>query len=556
MEKIKSQLVIFILIILLAQFVAKSQISTNELPISFSYVSEVFQTNERMLKTMSQIDLETLSLEDKIDEKLGIPPRFGYPHEVDFTLENSGIWFDLPNGDKLWKLEIYCPGALSINLLYDKFWLPEGAKFFVYSSDKKHHIGAFTSNNNFGSKEELRGFATGLIYGERIVLEYYLPNEVLEQGVISVSHIVQGYRYINVFNNFDDNKKKGDAFQAGFKQSDTCHININCPAGQNWQKEKRAIAMIIVGIGNRWCTGSLINTTANDMRPYFLTADHCLFSNGSKADALYNPLLDHWSFYWHYESPGCISPLTDPINVNLSTVGATVIANALNDSLTDFALLRLSDDPIHKKGVRPYYLGWDRRPVPEFTNGVGIHHPNGDVKKISNSFQIFNYSQTIHWSNGAVSIPYTHWRADFNSGSMQGGSSGSPLLNNKGNIIGQVHGGAPVTCNTNYYAYYGRLSVSWVGRMNQFYRLSHHLDPIGFGSTTIEVLNGKNYCNETTISRVISQNEYVKCDNIIITNTRVMAGRKLTVETLNLNIGTDFVVEEGAEFEVIIFNTP
>jgi len=38
------------------------------------------------------------------------------------------------------------------------------------------------------------GFATGLVYGDKVVLEYYLPNEVKEVGIISISGIVHGYR--------------------------------------------------------------------------------------------------------------------------------------------------------------------------------------------------------------------------------------------------------------------------------------------------------------------------------------------------------------------------
>jgi len=206
-----------------------------------------------------------LQQEDKEDEEKGIPPRFGYRHKVKYDLTNSGVWYTLPNGDKLWQLEIHCPEALSINLLYDKFWLPKGAKYFVYSQDKKHTLGAFTSINNKGGKEDIQGFATGLVYGDKITLEYYQPRGVLEEGVISVAYVVHGYRYIHLF----------ESTEAGYEDSGGCQVNINCSEGQNWQAEKNAVAMILVN-GYRYCTGSLINTSTNDFIPYFLTADHCL----------------------------------------------------------------------------------------------------------------------------------------------------------------------------------------------------------------------------------------------------------------------------------------
>jgi hypothetical protein len=130
-----------------------------------------------------------------------------------------------------------------------------------------------------------------LVYSDRITLEYYLPSDVKDTGVISVAYVVHGYRYILLPGNE----------RAGYGESlSGCHININCTQGQNWQNEKNAVAMILVD-GYRVCTGSLINTTALNNHPYFLTANHCL----DDYDAVDNnsPNLTHWSFYWHYESP-------------------------------------------------------------------------------------------------------------------------------------------------------------------------------------------------------------------------------------------------------------
>lgn len=53
-------------------------------------------------------------------------------------MTNAGNWTVLTNGDKLWTMEISSPNALSINLLYDKFWLPEGTSLFLYSKDKNN----------------------------------------------------------------------------------------------------------------------------------------------------------------------------------------------------------------------------------------------------------------------------------------------------------------------------------------------------------------------------------------------------------------------------------
>ena len=133
--------------------------------------------------------------------------------------------------------------------------------------------------------------------------------------------------------------------------------------------------------GNYKGSGSLINTTANDARPLFLTANHCM--KYANKDAEGDSILTSWLFYWHYESPGCTS--TDPL-FKKSTSGATLIAN---DSTSDFALLRLTENPKDGLNITPYYLGWDRTGNPG-TGGVGIHHPRGDIKKITTDRLIFS----------------------------------------------------------------------------------------------------------------------------------------------------------------------
>ncbi|WP_371327234.1 trypsin-like serine peptidase [Tannerella forsythia] len=451
-------------------FSAKAQISTNEEPISFQEKT-VFRSPSQDIRTMPALNMNIIEQEDVSDEANGIPPRFGYPHKVSFNMQNSGYWQELSNGDKLWQLTVRCSQALSINLLYDKFWLPEGSKFFIYTTDRKHSIGAFTSVNNKGDRSNVQGFATGLLYGDEITLEYYQPRQVNEQAIISVAYVVQGYRYIQL-----------PWGTRNLGSSGSCQVNVNCPEGQGWQQEKNAVALILVN-GNRYCTGSLINTTANDNRPLFLTADHCLGGWGNnyvKYDAINNSNLSHWSFYWHYEAPGCNTTSTEP--PILSTSGATVVSN---NSVSDFALLRLTEDPRNRQGVTPYYLGWDRSGN-SGTGGVGIHHPSGDVKKIAT----LNNPPNNNW-NGNTNFWSHYWNETPNGYSVtEGGSSGSPLINSNHHVIGQLYGGSDINCSApeQDIAAYGKFSVSWTGNgaTDSRRRLRDWLDPQGTNPQTLE----------------------------------------------------------------------
>ncbi|MCL2683258.1 MAG: hypothetical protein FWE63_07250 [Bacteroidales bacterium] len=556
---------------------ANAQISTREVPPGFKYD---FGKEQMPVMIMPAIDILKLQAEDKEDEQLGIPPRFGFRHSVNINLLDAGYWHTLENGDKLCQLTIVCPDALSINLLYDKFWLPEGAKFFIYSQSKRHHIGAFTDFNNKGTKDAATGFATGLVYGNTVVLEYYQPKDCTEKAIISISGIVHGYRYILPKYGYGTVPGNDSIFNIGFNQSCKYQVNINCSEGNNWQNEKRAVALILVN-GVRNCTGALINNTHTKFHPYFLTAHHCLW--GSE-DAIHNPNLDHWMFYWNYELPpnpnDCNDTNSTPIEpLAFSTSGAKVLANN-NEIISDFALLELTQDPMyftnHTPSYFPYYLGWDRTGDPG-TGGVGIHHPNGDVKKIATHNQT---PQSYSTSGSGPNYWMLYWMQTQNGHSItEKGSSGSPLINSSRHIIGQLRGSDGGNCSNpaDKYSYYGKFSVSWTGSSNPNTphwdyrrRLNYWLDP----NNTAYILDGLDACETTNFtSPTVNTNDIVTGCNINAQNVTVQSGATLTLKaTNNINLqsviikpgsklilqanekivfGPGFKVELGGKMEII-----
>ena len=533
--KIKMKRIIFLKILVgLITNITYAQLSTNELPISFAYYDINYSGK---IYEQDKLDLDKIYDEDLQDEKDGLPPRFGYKHRVNYTLDNSGEWITLDNGDRLWRLEIYCPDALSINLLYDKFWLPDNAKMFVYSADKKQTIGAFTSANNKGTKEELRGFATGLIYSDRIFIEYYVPQSVNDTGIISLAFVVHGYRYMSIPSDFSED----------FGTSESCEVNINCQEGMSWQNEKRAIALIIIE-GNRRCTGALINTTANDNRPYLLTADHCIGESHSP-EAF--PDLDDYTFIWNYESPSCDSPEIMPTDY-YTTSGATLLATQDRFSSSDFALLRLNEDPKELSNYQPFYLGWDRGLYSSTVGAVCIHHPKGDVKKISTSN-----------TNIVVDNNFKYWRAywaqtENGFGITEGGSSGAPLLNANRYIVGQLLGVDIQTnnpCNyADYYSIFGKLNVSWlgVGTVSNYHKLQPWLDPNNTGATTLDGIGNVSCQNGNTLLTNHLENDLTISTPYFATGlVYINSGVTLTLtSTLRMAPGSRIIVRPGAKLIV------
>jgi len=432
-------------------------------------------------------NLTNIEEEDLINDQLQGAVRYAYPVHVNYTLENSGVWHQLEDGSKLWQLKVTIPYALSTNTYYDDFWLPEGAKFFVYSEDTKQSIGAITSDFVGGSKEKPIEFATAIIYGENVVYEYYHPAYIKEEPIITINRIDYGYRYIN--NPFSSNLR-------GFGDSGDCQVNINCiPEGDNWQMEKHAVARVSIKfpLGTGWCSCALINNTSNDNTPYILTANHCLrepiFPFDYNYDAIENPDMQQSVFYWEYECPGCTNGLTEP--VLLTTTGATVVANSTYGpnmiADIDFALLKLNvtQDPKNIPGVTPYYLGWDYSVNPDINSGVGIHHPKGDVKKIS------TYSQPLQTHN----LYYFQWKVYFtetpNGFSVpEANSSGSPLINNNRYVIGHLkssNNNNPCLEPEDAFYGYSKFHYSWFGFENiPERRLKDWLDPLNLNPTTLD----------------------------------------------------------------------
>ena len=103
-------------------------------------------------------------------------------------------------------------------------------------------------------------FSTGLIYGETVTFEYYQPETVREEAIISIARIDYGYRYVN--NPYTPRTRP-------FNDSGDCQVNVNCPEGANWRMEKDAIAriMVVSDYGSGWCSCSLVNNTNNDNTP-------------------------------------------------------------------------------------------------------------------------------------------------------------------------------------------------------------------------------------------------------------------------------------------------
>lgn len=422
-----------------------AQVSAGGTPVSFS---KTFLGDAVPVVAMEPLDVATLIAEDETGNVKGNAFRFGKDIDVDLNLNNAGLWQTLKNGDRVWRLGIQSRGAYSINLIFSDFFMPEGAKMFVYNADKSMVIGAFTSFNN----KEHGKFSTTVVEGDHIIIEYFEPAAVRNQGRIAVNKVIHAYR--NIF----FGKRNGEA--RDFGDSGSCNNNVNCPVSAGWENQVNASLLYLLANGTRVCSGAMLNNVRQDGKPYFLSANHCYSGDWAT-----------WIFMFNYQSPTCSPNQNGPTNQTVS--GSTLRARSSN---SDFMLFELSVTPPLSYNV--YYAGWSNLNVAP-TSAVGIHHPAGDVKK----FSVDNNALVASTFGGAPAN--SHWRVnDWDSGTTEGGSSGSPLFDQNKRVVGQLHGGG-AACGNNLEDLYGKFAISWNGTTASS-RLKDWLDPDNTGATTLD----------------------------------------------------------------------
>jgi hypothetical protein len=217
--------------------------------------------------------------------------------------------------------------------------------------------------------------------------------------------------------------------------------------------------------------------------------------------------MTQWKFYFKYEAPSCTNPSTAGTLDDYFITGCLRIADSGDnggDSGSDFLLVKLGSSTneaatittLKSANFSAYWNGWNANTTAT-TGGVGIHHPAGDIKKIST---FSGTSVSAGWNGNGLS---SHWRQSWTSNSnghgvTEGGSSGSPLFNNsQGYIIGTLTGGSSSCNSPTSQDYYGKMSYHWTSNgTTNAERLKPWLDPTNSGVLTLA--GSANPCTSST----------------------------------------------------------
>lgn len=384
---------------------------------------------------------------------------------VNFTHANTGTWSSFPDGSKKWVFSYALEGAEAIGVYFATLKIPEGATLRIESDVDGIILDQYTN-------EDDGGYATRKIYGSELIFTYEIEPGYSGKLYLHINKIA---KYV-----------EGDY---GFNNSDACMVNVNCSEGSAYRKQQRSVVRIDAPTANGLIsfTGTLVNNTSENCRPYILTSNYEFLKEG-------NPDLESFVFYFNYEVNNCNDAINEPSLQSM--VGCQYVASSTdlelgNSVKSDFCLLELNDGIPEE--FNAYLAGWSINNMVS-DEGVVIHHPVGDVKKISTYTDALQSTTYHEFDPESLDEGDYHWKLKFSNtanglGMVQPGSVGAPLFDNEGYLIGTLSGSEANCFLIDEDVYFGKMAQHWSSNGSEDFRqLRTWLDPENIG---VDKLSGR-----------------------------------------------------------------
>ena len=332
------------------------------------------------------------------------------------------------DGGMVWTGAVESPGATALRLHFTNLSLPGNAALYIYGLNGEA-FGPYTDLGHAGSGEFWSHTVTGPV--AYVQVRHFGP--VSENELRSISFDIDGAGYLSgkFLIPFYQHKKPDLEGVSGAMyhcpENEDCVEDASCYSGGAIDDAKYAAAAMqwVSGAWIYMCSGGLIaDTDETSQIPYFLTANHCI-SKGKDAKAL--------ECYFQYWTASCHASC-EPVGNFPRTLGADIMDSSRDG---DHTLLQLWENP----PAGSFFMGWTNQPV-AFADGTQlfrISHPSGSPQAYSLHEVDSDYIECSGLDIGEFIYSY-----DL-EGATEGGSSGSPVMNLSGQIVGQLYGACGYT---------------------------------------------------------------------------------------------------------------
>ena len=349
------------------------------------------------------------------------------------------------------QVSVASPGAESLRLAIDLAGAPaELEMLFFGSADPARLEGPVRAGD---VRDRTLAWWGPITEGETQTVEFFVPYghdpRRLPLAITGASHLLT-----TPSSNFT--KRLQDIGKSG-----GCNVDIPCSTLANDAAFRDAAASVAQMVFNEggftaMCSGTLLNDADPASQvPYFYSANHC-FENDTapyKTPAQMQAVANTLATVWGFEASACVNGRGNGTPLATWTQrsgGATLL---YNDVQADAMLLRLNDTA----PAGAFFSGWDPNPIAAGTPVITIHHPQGDLKKVSEgTVQRFSSPGV-----GGGSQPFIE--VLWNRGTTEGGSSGGGLWSAAGSqwlFRGALWGGAALCTNLAGADYFSRFDMA------------------------------------------------------------------------------------------------
>lgn len=395
----------------------------------------------------------------KVDVSSAVGPRLvGQARDVAATKSAAATqaqwqWADTAVGGKIAAISFAAEGAYGVRLGVLVKQLPGSAILRVYTQSAPGKVYQISGQEILQriERNQAAGDATDAARtwwtpdtGEgEATLEVELPPGVnpsaLDIAVPQLSHIFANLSLPTA------QEYQAQAERAKLNESDSCNLDATCYSENSTERNAVARMIFVSGGGTYVCTGTLLNDGNSSGKPYFLSANHCI-SSQTVASTVQTD--------WFFRSPSCNSGTLQSSSTR-KLGGAQLLYASSN---TDTSFMLLNDTP----PAGAVFAGWDATTVPSGTAISGLHHPSGDLLKIS--FGSVNSQASCQGTSGTQfqcsGSSGNFYRVAWSQGTTEGGSSGSAIFRNN-RVVGTLYGGSAVCTNRALSDYYGRFDVAY-----------------------------------------------------------------------------------------------